>query len=310
MGWELRQGRWYLYRNRRVNGKPMKEYLATQGNFGLLLAHELASRQDHLREGRDCRRKAAAIERATIDGVIAAVGGANERIQVVAEGILVSLGFRNHHRGEWRMARGTNGLRNLLEAPQESSKQPGPLVKYEAPLRDEEAVELFAKARAGDPRAATAVRSLIVDRKWVETIGNIGAQAAKQFIANATAGDVVWKAAIEEKMQGLGRELGGEGESILEKLLIHRVLNGWLAVHLLEIRQSVCPPTEIKEREYLDRAVSRAQKRYTEAITALARIRRLKLPIALARLDDIGHPTGAGDAEPRKALAVGRPTGV
>ena len=23
MGWELRKGRWYLYRNKRVNGKPV-----------------------------------------------------------------------------------------------------------------------------------------------------------------------------------------------------------------------------------------------------------------------------------------------
>ena len=28
MGWEVRRGNWYLYRNRRVNGRPVKEYVA------------------------------------------------------------------------------------------------------------------------------------------------------------------------------------------------------------------------------------------------------------------------------------------
>ena len=34
MGWELRHGRRYLYRNRRVNGKPVKEYVAADDLFG------------------------------------------------------------------------------------------------------------------------------------------------------------------------------------------------------------------------------------------------------------------------------------
>lgn len=42
MGWELRHGgRWYLYRNRRVNGRPVKEYLAAEGAFGSLMVHDL-----------------------------------------------------------------------------------------------------------------------------------------------------------------------------------------------------------------------------------------------------------------------------
>jgi len=86
MGWELRKGRWYLYRNLRVNGNPKKEYLAAQGGIGSVMALELATRQDRLRESRDRARKAAARERTAIDGVLAAAGGANESIKIVAEG--------------------------------------------------------------------------------------------------------------------------------------------------------------------------------------------------------------------------------
>ena len=304
MGWELRRGRWYLYRNLRVHGKPTKMYLAAQGDFGSVMAYELANGQDREHEGRDRGRKTAALERASTNGVLAAAEGAHEKIRIVAEAILVALGFHNHHRGEWRMTRGTKDLGTLMAGLQDSPKKPGPLINYEAPACDVEAVELFAKARAGDAGAVTAVRRLIVERKWVELIGNLGTQAGRQLVASGTAGDAVWKTAIDEKMLSLWRELDGGSASMLEKLLIQRVLNNWAAVHLLEIRQTVRPPAEIREREYLDRAVSRAQKRYTEAITALARVRRMKLPLLLARLDDIGRPAGAGSAEPRKALAV------
>lgn len=291
MGWELRQGRWYLYRNLRVNGKPTKEYLAAQGGIGSVMALELATQQRRLRESRDRGREAAAHECAAINGVLAAAGRANESIRIVVEGILVALGFRNHRRGEWRMTRGPNILSELMGRVEDPPKKPGPLLNYHPPVGDAEAAELFAKARGGETGAAAAVRALIVQRGWVETIGNVGAQAARQFIADATAGDVVWKTAIEAKILEISRELGGAGDSMLEKLLIRRVLNGWLAVHLLEIRQTARPPAQIKEREYLDRAVSRAQKRYTEAITALARIRRLKLPVVLAQVNIMSKTT-------------------
>ncbi|VTR95481.1 unnamed protein product [Gemmata massiliana] len=42
MGWEVRHGRRrYLYRNRRVNGKPVKEYIGAddRSGTGVLLAH-------------------------------------------------------------------------------------------------------------------------------------------------------------------------------------------------------------------------------------------------------------------------------
>jgi hypothetical protein len=68
-------------------------------------------------------------------------------------------------------------------------------------------------------------------------------------------------------------------------LLVRRVVNGWVAVHALELEQSVRPPLDAKSREYLDRALGRAQKRYTEAIRELARVRRLQAPRLLAQLN-------------------------
>lgn len=286
MGWELRQNRWYLYRNRRVNGKPVKEYVAARGEFGSL-AHNLFDRNERAANERELRREANANLRAEIDEVIDNAGNANAQLKTIVEGILVAHGFRNHHRGVWRMAR-NNGFSNLLFPPKEP-KKPTPFINFVAPDNDAEAVELFAKARTGDINAAIAVRKLIVSRNWAEHLGNLAYTATSQMIARATAGDEVWKAAVDEKIVALSNDLGGATATLLEKLLIGRVLNGWLAIHILEIQQALRPPATIKEREHLDRAISRAQKRYTEAITSLARIRRLNMPLVLAQVNVIGN---------------------
>ena len=69
------------------------------------------------------------------------------------------------------------------------------------------------------------------------------------------------------------------------ELLVRRVVNGWLAVHALELELTVRAPVDARDRAHLDVALSRAQKRYTEAIRELARVRRLQAPAILAQLN-------------------------
>lgn len=47
MGWEIRHnGRMYLYRNLRVDGKPVKEYVTADGPFGFAYADRLNRKLD------------------------------------------------------------------------------------------------------------------------------------------------------------------------------------------------------------------------------------------------------------------------
>ena len=73
---------------------------------------------------------------------------------------------------------------------------PTPLVKYEAPAGDAEAVELFARACSGDAEAQDRLRVLIRDRQWVTWIGDLGRQATRQLVWKAAGGDRVWEAGI------------------------------------------------------------------------------------------------------------------
>jgi len=180
MGWELRHGgRRYLYRSRRVNGKPRKEYLAAEGNFGSVMAHGLARVQDRQQRLRELTRKTAAAFRARVDGLVADVAVANAALKIVSDGLLCALGYHWHHRGEWRMKRELANLKTLIEGIKGQVAVASPLVKYDAPADDDEAVEVFVKARAGDNVAVGRVRAIIRDRNWANWIGDLGEQATR-----------------------------------------------------------------------------------------------------------------------------------
>ncbi len=288
MGWEVRHaGRRYLYRNRRVNGKPVKEYLAADDRFGVgrVTADDLARLQRRQAQIRRLTRDARAKYRGGIDALVSATAAANDALRVAAEGLLRAMGFHRHKRGEWRMKRELALLRNAVKELEAQTAKRKPLLAYDAPAGDAEAVALFAKARAGDADALAQVHALIRARQWVDWIGNLGRQATHQLITTAASGDPVWEAGMREKSNTLRDELLGPNPSALEELLVRRVVNGWLATHFLELELTLRPPTDRRDRAYLDSALSRAQKRFTDAARELARVRRLRAPAILAQLN-------------------------
>ncbi|WP_439622036.1 hypothetical protein [Gemmata sp.] len=310
MGWELRHGnRWYLYRCRRVNGKPVKEYLAAQHDrlvpgFGAVMADQLGRLQRRLRHLRGLARQARSDVRGRIDDVLTLARDANAELRVASDGLLAALGYHKHRRGEWRMKRDVALLKDAIRALEtQHAAGPGPLVNYTAPEADAEAAEVFAKSRAGDAGAQARLRVLIRDRNWTNWIGDLGVQATHQLVHMAAAGDVVWMAGIAEKVSALIDELLGEKPTVLEVLLARRVINGWLATHALELELAVRPPAVPRDRAHLDAALSRAQKRLTEAVRELARVRKLQAPVILAQLNVAASQTvvnGGGSGAPAK----------
>ena len=287
MGWEVRHGRRYLYRSRRVNGKSVKQYLAADDRFGFgkLAALELAVAQEKAADRRRAEREADAVERARVDGLLTVTAAANADLRAAAEAVLVALGYRKHNRGEWRMRRELVALAERIGELRAQAAGPVPLIRYEAPDDDAAAVALFAAVRAGDPGARDKLAALIRDRDWVEWLGDLGRQATRQLIRAAAGGDAVWEAGLAEKVGALREELLGPSPTALEQLLVRRVVNGWVATHALELELAVRPPTKPRDRAHLDAALTRAQKRLTDAARELARVRRLQAPTILAQLN-------------------------
>lgn len=298
MGWELRHGRRYLYRSRRVNGKPVKEYLSDDRfGFGQLAAQGLADAQQQAAERRQAERDATAAFRARVEELVAATALANAELRTVVEGLLSVLGYRRHNRGEWRMQRELMAIRAQVDALKEQAAGAKPLIEYHPPDSDTEAVALFARARAGDAGARDQLHALIRDRRWTDWLGDLGQRATRQLIAKAVGGDPVWQAGVIEKVTALRDELLGSHPTALEHLLVRRVVNGWVATHALELEQTLRPPTKLRDRAHLDASLTRAQKRMTDAVRELARVRKLQAPTILAQLNVAAAQTvvnGAG----------------
>jgi hypothetical protein len=293
MGWEQRHGRLYLYRNRRVDGRPRKEYLAPTDPFGFgeeqaYLLGRLLKREARVRE---LRREAREHYRERLAGLLAALDLANAELRTVAEATLVAFGYHRHHRGDWRKMRSElKWLKSELGRLKEILARSKPLVDHSAPDGDFEAVELFAKARSGDEAAKENVRILILARGWVDRIGDLGEQSTRHLVRRAAGRDPVWVAAITEKAEALRRELLGDNPTALEGILARRVVNSWVMTHALELELSLRLPSDPSSRRDLDRALTRAQKRLTDAARELTRVRCLNLPVVFAQVNVVGPP--------------------
>lgn len=129
MGWEWRHGgRWYLYWNRRVGGRPVKEYVGCEDHYGsgAASAHTLAEIQGRAGTLRKLVRVARTAYRGRVSGIVAAAEAANDVLRTIAEGVLCAAGFHRHNRGEWRMRRHVRTLAEQLVRVKEALAEAGP----------------------------------------------------------------------------------------------------------------------------------------------------------------------------------------
>jgi hypothetical protein len=236
--------------------------------------------------------------RESIDRFITLVEEMNNLLRDISDGILVSLGYHRHDRGDWQLSCYSSvflQFRDEVNAMKTTkTEQP---IAHSPPEQDPEVLKLFARARKGDTDALKQVQDMIRDRKWATFLGDLGQDATLELLAHVAVGDPVWKLGLVEQVNDLTAELLGENPSVLEKLLVRRIINGWIAVHTLELEFTALKRDSLEKRGHLDKAISRAQKRYTEAIHELARVRRLQAPKVLSRA-----VRGGGSLEVRDLL--------
>jgi predicted NAD-dependent protein-ADP-ribosyltransferase YbiA (DUF1768 family) len=99
--WERRErGGLYYYRSRRVNGRVEKEYI---GNGSLA---KLAAEADALeRHQREEEAKAWQAEREQLEALEELTEELCEAAELLTRAALLTAGYRQHHRGEWRKQR-------------------------------------------------------------------------------------------------------------------------------------------------------------------------------------------------------------
>lgn len=107
MALETRDGRKYYYRSRRIEGRVVKEYVASGQ-----AAENAAKRDKEAREQRRIQRKETEQLEAELAKVTQVVEAISERSEVLLAASLLTAGF-HQHKSEWRRSRDRKRKENV-----------------------------------------------------------------------------------------------------------------------------------------------------------------------------------------------------
>lgn len=289
---EKRKGSLYLYRRGRVNGRQAAQYLGPVTEAEVELLREPVEPSPAAR----ARAEAADVDRAA--GEVLAAGAEFEHLaDRVFREAMQAAGFTLHRRSDWRGPRRGRPMkgrsrRRFDEEDDEDEfdlDEPGGrvsrnrvregLVSIKSP--DPKEQKILERARVGDKAAAPGVEAMIAaNPERVTAWGSVAQFARRKLIREAAGDDLMLTACVERKVEEHRAKLAadcGPNPTHAERLTLHRVLNNWLAVHILECRltdyQDATPAAAA-----LERRLSQAERRLHASLKALATLRRLRGP--------------------------------
>ena len=139
--------------------------------------------------------------------------------------------------------------------------------------------DLMDEAREGDANAALELRRVLdgnPDLAWslIEGPGKIAESALIDRITQK--GNLATKELLKHQLESMRIEVAGENPSPLERLLAERVVITWLQVQLFDALHAYeLNKGTMRQSDYQQRCIDRAQRRHLSAIKALAQIRKM-----------------------------------
>ena len=147
---------------------------------------------------------------------------------------------------------------------------------------------VLARASGGDQSALPRLRALLDETGLWRRLGDLAAHAELTWIGHVSGTDLALKEMLARKLGALKAELGGPAPSPLERLLVDRVVIGWLMVYHADLEAAGTKDGDPRRADLALKRQTQAELRYATAIKALAAIRRL--------LPTTASTTGAGPA--------------
>jgi hypothetical protein len=262
MAWEHRRGRRYYYRTHRVNGRVVKEYVGT-GEVA-----EMAARLDaEAAANRALVRAERLRTRAELEELDTLLEQIDREVNEFVSVAMTVAGF-HRHRGEWRRKR-------TVATPDTPQPAPAPVPAGAAPPTFD---DLYARARTGDHNAMLLLRPLLDDPTTVEEFGgNVARRSLNTAVWKMTGKDLVTREATARKLEQLRAELAGPNPTLLEQMLVDRVVATWFQLHRLE-REFALAGDDPKQIDDYQRSLTSSQNRYFTAIRELNRVRQAQQP--------------------------------
>jgi hypothetical protein len=172
---------------------------------------------------------------------------------------------------------------------------------------------LVRRAQEGDQSVLDELRAALDANPTIwERCGDLALQAQASWLNLVAGADLFLHESLSRKLEQVRNELGIEGASPLERLLIDRVVACWLQTHYADATYAqLKEPTPVQHTAVLRRQ-SACQQRYLQAIKALVTVRKLLRP-PLSPVDLALRPSADTRAAPAwggRLRPEGEPLGV
>jgi hypothetical protein len=142
--------------------------------------------------------------------------------------------------------------------------------------------QVVLRAEQGDASVMPLLRRLLDETPTLwQRYGDLAEQAELAWLSLVCGNNLALRESLTRRLAQLRAELAGDTASALERLLVNRVVAGWLQthhadVHLAQLRASTSDPARIRLAAHL---LDRGQQRYLAALKQLATIRKLTRPV-------------------------------
>ncbi len=286
MGMETRRNGRYYYRKERQGKHVVSSYVGTGATADLIARCEAWRKAEELQQRAAIKHEQQAI---TEQGRVVLNTEANLRELVSA--VLIANGFHQHKR-QWRK---TNMETHQPIVPATTAApapvdDPAQLAEARAALSRAFEVPAIAPGKRGkaleeaksDAQAARrkAVRNVLQAYPVLWSGARRMFTTAEDALIESLTSDGLVQEFMEFGLKGIRRDLGYEAAPMLEKLLIEQVALAWLDLNGIQQRYATATSGSHTHASgaYWDRRVTGAQARYTRAVEALARVRRLAMP--------------------------------
>ena len=169
---------------------------------------------------------------------------------------------------------------------------PNPQAEAGPRQQEDELARLVARAERGDLAVLPALREALAANPTLwQTYGDVSLQAEGALVRVAAGSNLLLAESLLLKLRALKAELGGDGDSPLERLLASRVALTWLEANYRDIQMAQAAGAGEARLKVLRQQQDAAHRRHLAGIKQLALVRKLLRP-APSPLELLRAPVG------------------
>ena len=154
----------------------------------------------------------------------------------------------------------------------------------------------------GEEDTYPQVRALLEDPErgpvYIDGLCSISNIVRIKLVKAIARKDIFLQEAIHEKLVRIAAALEGESPSAVEVVLAEQIAINWLLLWRYQHAAVEVHMMTIPQAEFQQRLITQAQNRLNSSLVALARVRRLALPVLVGQVNIVaGHQQVVNEAE-------------